>query len=215
MFGFFVKKEALRMEKLRQDIAAEVERHFVEITHCLTERIESIGATCAKNNEESTRSVTERLTLLEDLLQQTQRQERRRQMALESLLESQAQALQALERLELSPPLEALMALSENLALTHLAQPQTSESAIQRNKLEELLACFGLTLLAEVFVAFDPAQHEACQARCDPHRPEDVVLEVVRPGFLLRGKVLRFATVVVNRCADKEQGESGEECLHD
>lgn len=205
MFCFFAKKEAIRTEKLRQDIAADVERQFLELTRSGAAMADVITKDVERRLLESTRSLEERLALLEELLQQSQRQERRRQMALESLLESQTQTLEALARLELSPPLEALMALSETLALAYLTQPKTPESAIQYKKLEALLACYGLTLLDEVRVAFDPARHEACQARCDPCHPEDVVLEVVRPGFLLRDKVLRFATVVVNRCPDREE----------
>ena len=59
--------------------------------------------------------------------------------------------------------------------------------------------CFDLTLVSERGVDFDSEKHEACGARCAPDHRDGSVLEIVRPGFLLRGKVLRCATVVVNR----------------
>ena len=117
-------------------------------------------------------------------------------MALEPLLENQNKIL---EKLQPSPPLEALVSLAENLALTCLARPADKEFSILQNKLTGLLACFGLSLAIDEGSPFDPARHEACAARCNRARPEDSVLEIVRPGFLLKGKVLRCATVAVNR----------------
>ena len=69
--------------------------------------------------------------------------------------------------------------------------------------------CYGLSLVTDVGGVFDPDRHEACAARRSAARPEDTVLEVVRPGFLSKGKVLRYATVVVNRYdAEPEDGDS-------
>jgi molecular chaperone GrpE (heat shock protein) len=145
-------------------------------------------------------SVEDHLGELEEQMQQSLRQERRRQMALESMLETQNKTLEILDRPEMSPPLEALMALAENFILAHMAEPDTPTSEVLRGKLSDLMACFDLSAIAETEVAFDPAIHEACGANCDPSRPENSVLTIVRPGFFLRDKVLRCATVVVNRC---------------
>jgi molecular chaperone GrpE (heat shock protein) len=144
-------------------------------------------------------ALEDHLAELEDQMQQNLRHERRRQMALESLLESQNKTLEVLERPEMSPPLEALMALAENFMLEHLSKPETPTSAVLYGKLTDLMACYDLSVVAESGITFDPEIHEACGANWDPSRPENTVLEIVRPGFLLRGKMLRCATVVVNR----------------
>jgi len=120
-------------------------------------------------------------------------------MALESLLESRDKTLEALARMEISPPREALLALAENLALTFLAEPENSALQALYGRLTDLLTCFDLSLVTDVNGVFDPEKHEACAVRRDFSRAENTVLEVVRPGFLLRDRVLRCATVVVNR----------------
>jgi molecular chaperone GrpE len=143
--------------------------------------------------------MNERLEELEKQMLQSLRQERRRQMALESILESQNRILKIIEPQEISPTLEALISLAENLALTRHAEQIEPESDILFNKLSNLMDCFDLTLVSETGVLFDPEKHEACAARCVWEHQDGLVLEIIRPGFLLRDKVLRYATVVVNR----------------
>jgi len=46
---------------------------------------------------------------------------------------------------------------------------------------------------------FDPALHEAVATGSDPSKPEGSVLEALRSGWSLRGRVLRAAMVRVNR----------------
>jgi hypothetical protein len=59
-----------------------------------------------------------------------------------------------------------------------------------------------------------PEIHEACGVDFNPAYPENVVLEVVAPGFLLGGKLLRSAVVVVNRLTVKEPDEPDDPCEH-
>ena len=166
-----------------------------------------LAAEIAANIRNEIDELKQNLAGVEEQMQQNLRQERRRQMALESILENQDKILQALERQEVSPPLEALMSLAENFTLTYLSEPDTPESAILFNKLSNFMDCFDLALVSETGVSFDPEKHEACEARCVPDRRDGEVLEIVRPGFLLRGKVLRCATVVVNRHEYDDIGE--------
>ena len=156
-------------------------------------------------------SLESRLADLEEKMQQNLRQGRRRQIALESLLDNKNKTLELLGNAKVSPSLEAVMALAENFALTRLAEPETPTSAILYGKLLNLMTCFDLSLIAEVGVPFDPEKHEACGTNLDSSHPENVVLEVVRPGFFLKDAVLRYATVVVNRFAEDEFHETSEE----
>jgi molecular chaperone GrpE len=156
-------------------------------------------------------SLEDRLAGLEEKMQQSLRQGRRRQMALESLLENQNRTLELLGGSKTSPPLDAIMALAENFALTRLAEPETPTSTILYDKLSNLMDCFDLSLIAEVGVPFDPEKHEACGTNWNSSLPENVVLEVIRPGFLLKNEVLRYATVIVNRFAEEVLRETSEE----
>jgi molecular chaperone GrpE (heat shock protein) len=167
---------------------------------------ESLGESLGESLNGSLSSLAERFSGVEELEQQAQRQERRRQTALETILENQNKIL---EKLESPPPLEALETLAENLTLAYLAHPSDREFSILYGKLTDLLACFGLSLVADEGDCFDPERHEACAALCNRAYPENSILEVVRPGFLLKGKVLRCATVIVNRY-DAKPADSGQ-----
>jgi molecular chaperone GrpE (heat shock protein) len=200
MFGFFTKAEA--QEQLRQNIFSDVKKICSEELSSVKNSLASLGDSLKSSKDslaslgDLLKSSMERLSDMNEWEQQAQRQERRRHMALETLLENQNKIL---EKLQPSPPLEALMALAENLALAYLARPADKEFSVLYNKLTDLLACFNLSLVVDEGSRFDPTRHEACAAFCNRARPEDSVLEIVRPGFLLKGKALRCATVVVNR----------------
>ena len=183
MLGIFKREKAIweeRLAKLRHDLASDVE-----------EIVSPLNIAAAK--------LEERVTDLEELLRQNQRQERRRQMGLEALLEGQGKTLEGLEELKNAQVPQALLALAENLALVCLAEPEKPVFSVLYSKLIDLLACWGIVLITDVGCAFDPEKHEACSTRNVPYLPENNVLEVVRPGFLSNGSLLRCATVVVNR----------------
>jgi molecular chaperone GrpE len=210
MFGFFTKAEM--QSQLRQDVLSGVEEICSSQISSLKDVIQDLLKDSLEDSlaplSGAVNSLTERFSGVEDWEQQAQRQERRRQTALETILENQSKIL---EELKASPPLEALEALAENLALAYLGRPADKEFSILYGKLTDLLACFGLSLVVDKGNRFDPERHEACAALCNRTYPEDSVLDIVRPGFLLKGKVLRCATVVVNRYdAKPECGESRE-----
>jgi len=89
---------------------------------------------------------------------------------------------------------------------------ETGEEEWQRGitifyeKLLDHCAASGLEASAQVGKPFDPTLHEALAAAEAPGVGEDCVCEVVQQGWLLRGKVLRFARVVVA----KNGGPGGE-----
>jgi molecular chaperone GrpE len=222
-FNFFTKKRDEKTEKLRRSIAFDVQKissemsareksllekyfssvteHFVNFEGLFAEvdnRLSKLEVDHLSNFENLLTNVDGRLSKLEEDSRQAARQERRRQTALESLFEQQQKILEILERPQMSPPLEALMALAENFALAWKS-PRTPAIDVLYGKLTELMECFGLSLVEETSVGFDPEIHEACGTGFDPFYPENTVLEIVSPGFLLNGKVLRCAIVIVNR----------------
>jgi len=191
LFGIFANKK---------EIAAEAVKNIInEIDDLKRDLVTLVNKTCLEHISDMNSSMDKKLAELEEQMQQNLRQMRRQQMMLESILESQYKAIEILEHREISPPIEALMSLAENLALTHLAAPDTPEFSILYSKLSSLMDCFDLSLISEVGVDFDSEKHEACGARCVPGQRDGSVIEIVRPGFMMQGKVLRCATVVVNR----------------
>ncbi|MDQ4131550.1 MAG: nucleotide exchange factor GrpE, partial [Actinomycetota bacterium] len=67
-------------------------------------------------------------------------------------------------------------------------------------KLIDVLRSFGLEKIGQEDVPFDPVLHEAVQTvDDDQEREQPVVAEILRPGYLLGGRVLRPAMVKVLR----------------
>ncbi len=58
-----------------------------------------------------------------------------------------------------------------------------------------------------VGLPFDPNRHEALAARPHDEIEEDCVIQVVEPGYVLNGRVVRPAKVVVSLGAPAAQGE--------
>ena len=161
---------------------------------------EAIAADVVRAAEDGRRELAARLDGVEEQLRVAQRRERRGQLALESILEAQAAVQKSLGRLEMTTPrLQGILAFAESFILAERAAPATPESGILRSKFEAMLEQCDLAPIAEPFVAFDPERHEACGATENPDLPEGVVAQVVRPGFVLAGPVVRPAVVVVNR----------------
>jgi len=202
LFGIFARKKETTAEAVN-DIINEISDLKQNLHSCVnkicSEHIFALNSSFAEHLSVVNSSLSKKISELEEQIQQNLRQERRQQMMLESIIENQHKTLEMLENREISPPMEALMSLAENLALTHLAAPDTPELSILYSKLSSLMECYGLSLISEADVDFDSEKHEACGARCVPYQRDGSVLEIVRPGFMLRGKVLRCATVVVNR----------------
>ena len=68
-----------------------------------------------------------------------------------------------------------------------------------QNELWELLSRNGLSKIETVGKPFDPEQHEAIETVEDVTHPEGTVIEEIRPGYLLNGKLLRPASVKITK----------------
>jgi molecular chaperone GrpE len=153
-----------------------------------------------KFEEEIKANLSGRFEWLDERLQQSVRQDRRNQAALESLFENQQAELSMLRGIRNeSKALNVLMAFAESFVLWCRSQPDSPEFRVLWAKLSDLLDLFSLEIFAEAGVSFDPSLHEACAVHFNPDMPEGCVLEIVRPGFASGGKVLRCASVVINR----------------
>jgi molecular chaperone GrpE len=83
--------------------------------------------------------------------------------------------------------------------LRQLAAAAADGYAITLRRVERLLPTLELEPLASAGEPFDPDLMEAVEVVDEPEQPPGIVVEEVRPGYLWRGKVLRFAQVKVAR----------------
>lgn len=70
-------------------------------------------------------------------------------------------------------------------------------SAVHR-KLVEVIGREGVSVIDPLGQPFDPAQHNAVQMREDVEMPDHTVVDVFQRGYLMHGRVLRPAMVVVS-----------------
>jgi len=79
-----------------------------------------------------------------------------------------------------------------------------------QNQLLDVLKSEGLHEIQTVGKPFDPDLHEAASYVETDERPENIIVEEIRKGYLLNGKVIRPSLVVVSRkkLAVKEQEDN-------
>jgi molecular chaperone GrpE len=102
--------------------------------------------------------------------------------------------------------LEDLLPALDNiaLALASANQPKadlktlTGGVELLQQQLKAALAVHGLKEINPIGQAFDPHQHEALSHEASSQVPAEHVLRVVRPGFVLNGRLLRPASVVIS-----------------
>lgn len=75
----------------------------------------------------------------------------------------------------------------------------TDGYAMSRRRVEQVLPTYGLEVIECANRTFDPERMEAVEVVGDTGLASGVVVEVVRPGYLLNGEVFRFAQVKVAR----------------
>ncbi|MBN2513641.1 MAG: nucleotide exchange factor GrpE [Sedimentisphaerales bacterium] len=63
----------------------------------------------------------------------------------------------------------------------------------------DALKAHGVEKIVSAGQPFEPGKHEALMQKCDPEKPDNIVLEELQSGFALNGQVLRPAKVVVNK----------------
>jgi molecular chaperone GrpE len=108
--------------------------------------------------------------------------------------------------------LEDLLPVLDNLALG-LAAAKAPNADLKTliggiemvgNQLKSALGGHGMKEISPVGQAFDPNQHEAISQQPSADVAEGVVLQVVRIGYSLNGRLLRPASVVVSSGPAKE-----------
>lgn len=161
-----------------------------------------------KLRHDLTEAFNERISGLSELEQKKQKTDRRRDSALQSIIDGQAKELELLSALRWGlPATTETVAFAEAFILWAASVEPTSEIGILSNKLTTLLSSFGIEAISTAGVPFDPEMHEACSVECDESKEDGIVLKIVRPGFICHSLVRQYATVVVNRLAQHDRME--------
>jgi len=110
-----------------------------------------------------------------------------------------------------------LLPVADSLALGLESAAAADVAALREGQeatLRLLLKAFeraGLALVDPAGQRFDPERHEAIAMQPSAEQPPDTVLQVVQRGWLLNGRLLRPARVIVTAAPDKapDPGPSG------
>jgi molecular chaperone GrpE len=95
-----------------------------------------------------------------------------------------------------------LLPLLDNLERALEAEGDIKEGVqTTRNQLVDLLAQEGLNPINSEGQSFDPAVHEALMSQPSDKHDEDIVIQTLERGYLLNGKPIRPAKVVVSKRA--------------
>lgn len=65
--------------------------------------------------------------------------------------------------------------------------------------IKDIFKKFGVEEISEVDVAFDPNLHQAVLVEENKEKENDTVLEILLKGYILKGRVIRPASVKVNK----------------
>jgi molecular chaperone GrpE len=72
---------------------------------------------------------------------------------------------------------------------------------LTQNELNRVFAKFGIVPMESVGAVFDPNFHRVVQEVADPSKPAGTVIAELQKGYLLNGRLLREAMVVVSKNA--------------
>jgi molecular chaperone GrpE len=143
----------------------------------------------AKKIVEAAKERTERLQAeMDNMRKRTQRErEEMRKFAAEQLLN---QLFTVLDHFSLS--------MDSMMSAANIDSVVQGVTMIYR-EFTDVLAQNGLNPLNPLGEFFDPKYHDAVATHTDPAQEDNIIVQVLRPGFVLHDKVLRPAMVAVNK----------------
>jgi molecular chaperone GrpE (heat shock protein) len=142
-----------------------------------------------------------RLDSLEQLLQKMNKRERRQIHLVESMRDELTHKVDALHaKIGADLPYETICPYAEHFALYFLHR-QGIDPDLDRvwSAFVNMLQSLDIELILDQGKPFDDARHQVCDTRSVPGHPEGAVLEVVRPGMLIQGRLRQYALVIVNK----------------
>ncbi len=148
--------------------------------------------------------------ILEETLRNLQKRERRQAQAFERMLVELGTKMDNLQvQISSGPPTESIVTFAESFAIYYLRNCERDESLKHVwSKFSAMLEEFGLQLILDIHCPFDDTLHQACDTREDHNYPSGTILEVVRPGLIVRGRIVRPAVVVTSKTTFEQTPEA-------
>jgi molecular chaperone GrpE len=158
-----------------------------------------------------------RLNAAEEKAQEQEQKHLRAVADLENFRRRAARDREEIRDSALTGLIEDLLPVLDTLELGLQAADDHPEAAEIANgfrmvavQLQRTLESFGLAEERPTGRAFDPNLHDCVSQRADNDHAEGIVVETVRPGYRLRERLVRAATVIVSS-GPGAAGESAEE----
>ncbi len=159
-----------------------------------------------KQLEETHQKWEDHFARLAEDFKKLKRWSRRQSHFLESMQQEINSKLDATYKKVTAPvPYEAISDFVQNFTLFCLNQEPADPTVKQLwSKFSSMLTALDMELILDLHAQFDHAKHSSCDVRFDPEYPEGTILEVVRPGLIIQGRLHTQAVVVVNKANEQQ-----------
>jgi hypothetical protein len=171
----------------------------------LFSRLKRLFASAKSDGSGDHDPVQERLSSIEETLRRIRSYERRQGQVLDSLQRDLSGKLDAaLADREPSLQCSALYDFAARFAMYYERLGAGRDSTLDHiwKSFETLLRELGLELIFDRNEPFDDTRHRTCDLRHRPDLPPGTVVEVIRPGIMVNGRLQRPADVVVSKAPD-------------
>lgn len=177
-----------------------------------TETAAEIDAAAANGDEPADESLEARLVAANEKAEENWNQYLRAVAELDNTRKRAARDVEQARRFAIERFAADLLAVKDSLEMGLNAATDSGDKAgallegteMTLKQLAQVFEKFGITELDPRGEKFDPEQHEAMATQPSAEAEPDTVLTVVQKGYLLNGRVLRAARVLVARKPDEE-----------
>lgn len=194
------------------DLREEVIRPTVNITDATPDDAPSIEPEWVEPAQEDQEALRARLAELETLVEQRRDQMLRAQAELENQRRRFERELESAHKFAVERFASELLAVCDNLEMgLDAAQKSQDVSSILQGteltlkSLRHVFEKFGIEATNPTGQRFDPERHQAMTTQESHDQPPNTVLLTMQKGYLLQGRVLRPAMVIVSRAPEAPQ----------
>ncbi|MCH4564270.1 MULTISPECIES: nucleotide exchange factor GrpE [Halomonas] len=179
-------EDAIEGAEEAEQVAREAESSDNPEAEVLAARVEELEQSVAEAKDQALRAAAEAQNVRRRAEQEA---EKARKFALEKFVRELLPVVDSLEK--------ALEAMGEDATEAH------REGVSMTLKMQhDVLGKFGVEVVEPHGEPFDPQYHEAMAMVPNPELEPNTVMEVMQKGYLLNGRLVRPAMVVVSQAAD-------------
>lgn len=199
------------------DLREEVIRPTVDTTDATPDEAPAVESEwiAAAPEDDDTEALRARLAELETLVEQRRDQMLRAQAELENQRRRFERELESAHKFAVERFASELLTVCDNLEMgLDAAQKSQDVSSIMQGteltlkSLRHVFEKFGIEAIDPTGQRFDPERHQAMTTQESHDQPPNTVLLTMQKGYLLQGRVLRPAMVIVSRTPEAPQENS-------